>query len=82
MRPSPFMVPTPEQTLAAARLARETKAGISKYREYKAAVADGYVAQGQLRGLDVHFSHEAYGKDGRILDPTRPEMLVYAFEAR
>ncbi|MGH2374888.1 MAG: hypothetical protein ACRDIC_15675 [bacterium] len=80
MRPSPLMAPTQEQVLAAARLAQETKAGISKYRDYRAAIADGYVPQGALAGLDVHFNHEAYGKDGRILDPKRPEMLVYAFE--
>lgn len=80
MRPLPMIPPTQKQKLAAERLARETKAGIAKYRSYKAAIADGYVAQGPLRGMEVHFNNDAYGKDGRILDPRRPESLVYAFE--
>lgn len=82
MRPLPMVPPTQEQVRAAARLARETKASIAKYRNYKAAIADGYTAQGPLQGLEVHFNNDAYGKDGRILDPRRPESLVYAFEDR
>jgi hypothetical protein len=31
-----------------------------------------------MHGLDFHADNPAYGEDGRILDPERPETLVFA----
>jgi hypothetical protein len=72
--------PTPAQARAAAELARRTAAATARYRDHRVAVADGYRATGKLAGLQVHFENKANQRDGRLLDPDAPEMLVYAAE--
>jgi hypothetical protein len=72
--------PTPDQARAAADLAARTTAAVARYRDYRAAVADGYRPTGRLAGLQVHFESRAHQRDGRILDPRAPEQLVYAAE--
>lgn len=69
--------PTPEQLDAAADLHDETVAALARYADPAVAAADGYEVAG-IAGLDYHASNEAYQHDGRILDPERPETLVYA----
>jgi hypothetical protein len=71
--------PTPEQVAAAAAFAAATKAGIAKYADLRAAIADGYVPDGPALGVQRHFTNKAHKKDGRIMDSSRPEQLVYAF---
>jgi hypothetical protein len=78
MRPRSAQAPTPEEAAAAARFAEATKAGVAKYADITAALADGYKPDGPALGIERHYKHHAYGKDGAILDPTRPELLVYA----
>jgi len=71
---------TGAQERAAAELADATTDGIAPYRNLRAAQQDGYRAAQPMRGLAVHFENKAYQSDGRILDPRRPEQLVYAIE--
>ena len=63
----------PPNLLAAVR------AATAKYRDVAAAVADGYRPDRRGDGLDLHFEHKGQqSDDGAVLDPARPEMLVYA----
>lgn len=78
MRPLEDEDPTPEQEAAAEDLALDTLVHTTRYESYDVALADGYVPDGPELGLERHLKNEAYGKDGRILDPSRPELLVYA----
>ena len=69
--------PTPDQVAAAADLHDDTVAALARYADPAVAAADGYDVRG-IAGLDFHASNEAYQHDGLILDPERPETLVYA----
>jgi hypothetical protein len=69
---------SPEQARAAAALAASVQAATEKYRSLDAAVADGYRAGEAADRLHVHYENPRYQRDGAILDPARPEMLVYA----
>jgi hypothetical protein len=70
---------TEEQRRAAERLVAEVRAATSAYRDLGAALADGYrFGGGQTEGLDLHLEHKGHKGDGAVLDPTRPEALVYA----
>jgi hypothetical protein len=66
-------------------LAGEVRAGTSDYRDLRAALADGYESTGSCvsgpeRGaMGVHFANGTLIGDG-LLDPRRPELLIY--EAR
>ncbi len=80
MRPIANHHPTVAQRQAADTLAAATKKAMARYATLDAAVAAGYVVPKPGRGTDVHMEHETFKKDGRILDPQRPEMLVYAIE--
>jgi hypothetical protein len=77
MRPLAATPPTPEQRAAAARLVEETRAALAPYQDRRAAIAAGYrPAQTDARGVE-HMEHKAYQRDDHILDPTRPEQVVY-----
>lgn len=70
---------TAEEQASAARLLADVKAGIAKYASLQAALADGYVSKKSF-GPEVrtaHFKNRAFVIDDRILDPARPEGLVY-----
>lgn len=69
--------PTQQQVLAAAQLHAQTVTALSRYADPAAAAADGYQV-GEIVGTDHHASHPGYESDGRVLDPQRPETLVYA----
>jgi hypothetical protein len=62
---------------AARRLYADTAAAIARYADPGVAAADGYDVEG-LAGLGFHAANNGYERDGRILDPERPEQLVYA----
>ncbi|MBI3976281.1 MAG: hypothetical protein HY334_07805 [Armatimonadetes bacterium] len=77
---SPAAGPTAEQRAAAAKLLADIRAGIAPYASVNAAVTAGYVQSTPWRFLawgPAHFTNFAYSRDGRILDPERPESLVY-----
>lgn len=77
MRPVADHHATPAQVEAARRLAEQTAAATRRYQNIDAARADGYDASLTETGLDVHLENDEYAKDGRTLDPERPEQLVY-----
>ncbi|HKY52312.1 MAG TPA: hypothetical protein VJP45_13730 [Candidatus Limnocylindria bacterium] len=69
--------PTAEERVAATRLVDAARVALARYADPAVAAADGYRVNG-LAGLDFHAANPAYEHDGRILDPARPETLVYA----
>jgi hypothetical protein len=69
--------PTAEQVRAADELAKATSAGIARYADLDAALADGYKPSGALAGTDVHLENKAYDTEAHILDPAHPQGLVY-----
>jgi len=68
---------TPEQQAAAARLLADTRASIARYRDPQAAIAAGF-KPGPVSDAEklLHFENPANA--GAILDPMRPQALVYA----
>jgi hypothetical protein len=70
-------VATPGQRAAAARLLSDTRASIAQYRDPAAALAAGF-KPGPLSSADPlrHFENKANAN--AILDPSRPQALVYA----
>ncbi|HKF76258.1 MAG TPA: hypothetical protein VKF59_08960 [Candidatus Dormibacteraeota bacterium] len=68
-------VPTPQQRAQADRLFSETAAAIAPYRDWRVAWAAGYRPSGPASGA-VHWMNAAYAR-GPILDPRRPQGLVY-----
>lgn len=70
--------PAIEQQEAADKLAAETKAGVAKYVDLSAAEADGYQPSSPSWRPITHYLNPGYHRDGEILDPDRPEALVYA----
>lgn len=71
---NPF--PTAEQQAAADRLLAETRAAIAPYQDTAVARASGYRPGPGSERLQ-HWQNAAYAK-GPILDPRRPQALVYA----
>ena len=70
-------VATPEERIAAARLLADTRASIARYQDPAAAIAAGY-KPGAASDVDplVHFQNSANAS--ALLDPNRPQALVYA----
>src|SRR5439155_21756353 len=70
-------VATREERGAAARLLADTKASLARYQDPAAAVAAGY-KPGPVSDADplLHFQNQA--NIGAVLDPDRPQALVYA----
>jgi hypothetical protein len=68
---------TDAQADAARDLQAATAISIERYRDPRVAAADGYEI-GEIVGLDHHAGNPAYQRDGRILDPERPESIIYA----
>jgi hypothetical protein len=78
MRPLSVDHPTAAQARAAQRLAAATTRETARFANLDAALAAGYTLPARAVGVDVHLENKAYKSDGRVLDPARPEMLVYA----
>jgi len=76
LQPVPAIA-TPEQRAAAERLLTETRRSIARYQDPAAAQAAGFKA-GPASEADplLHFTNEA--NTAAILDPRRPQALVYA----
>jgi len=71
-------VATPEQAAAAARLYAETKAAILPYQDTRKALADGYRPGGPSNMPSTHWMNQAHVDAGYVMDPRRPQGLVYA----
>ena len=70
-------VATPEQQSAAARLLAETRASIARYQDPAAAIAAGY-KPGAVSSADPLRHYQNPANADVILDPRRPQALVYA----
>jgi hypothetical protein len=70
-------VATPEQQAAAAQLLADTRASIARYHDPAAAIAAGF-KPGPVSSAEPlrHFENKANAK--AVLDPNRPQALVYA----
>jgi hypothetical protein len=78
MRPLESTTPTAAQVAAAAELAARTQRALSQFTDIRAALAAGYRPSMARTGARVHLENKAYQKDGRVLDPQHPEMLMYS----
>jgi hypothetical protein len=78
MRPHTAHAATAAQAEAARRLAAATAKATRRFADLRTALDAGYTLPANATGTDVHLEHKRYQGDGRILDPARPEMLVYA----
>jgi hypothetical protein len=66
---------------AANKLLRDVKASLTRYSDVSAAEAIGYRQTTPYRFLrwgPAHFHNYAYNRDDGLLDPRRPESLVYS----
>lgn len=71
-------LPTQEQWDAANRLYAETKAAILPYQDSRKALAAGYRPGGPSNMPSTHWMNQAYVDAGYVMDPRRPQGLVYA----
>lgn len=71
-------VATPEQAAAAAQLYADTSAAILPYEDWHKAWAAGYRPGGPANMPSTHWMNDAYVKAGYVMDPRRPQGLVYA----
>jgi hypothetical protein len=71
-------VATPEQIAAAASLYARTSAAIQPFEDWHRAWAAGYRPGGPGNMPTTHWMNEAYVKAGYVMDPGRPQGLVYA----
>jgi hypothetical protein len=68
---------TAAELAAAARLVAETRAAAARFEDIEAARAAGYYQVAPPRNGLAHYLNAGYTRDGRILDPERPESLIY-----
>jgi hypothetical protein len=80
MRPPAGHDPTVDQRIAADRLAAATREAMRRFAKLDAALAAGFELPWRATGTDVHLDNKANKNDGRVLDPQRPETLVYAID--
>jgi hypothetical protein len=74
---------TPAQRGAAARLLAGTRrAAAGRFLDLRDARTAGYAPHGPNPKSVKHYFSPAYVTDGRVLDPARPEGLVYAHTTR
>jgi hypothetical protein len=71
-------VASPDQVAAAAQLYAQTKAALVPYEDWHKAWAAGYRPEGAAKMPSQHWSNQAYVDAGYVLDPHRPQGLVYA----
>ncbi len=70
---------TNAQRAAADALVAKTRATLTRYVDFNTATADGFVPISPPGQVVVHYGRPAAVLDGRVLDPSAPEALVYAF---
>jgi len=73
---NPF--PTPVQVDAADRLYTATKTAITPYEDWHQAWAAGYRPGGSTTLPSTHWMNQRYVDAGYVMDPQRPQGLVYA----
>lgn len=65
-----------EELMAAAKLLSNVKQGAARFGDFNVAVAEGYQQITPGRWV-AHYHNQQYHTDGRIVDPERPEDLIY-----
>jgi hypothetical protein len=75
-------LPTSTQLAAATRLIADTRRGAAQFVDLRAAVTAGYAPHVHAVESVKHHFNPAYVTDGRVLDPARPEGLLYAYTTR
>ena len=71
--------PTPAQQAAADKLVADTKAALARWADQNKAIADGYIPYPPVpAGWAQHYVNFGSLDDGRIMDPSHPESLLYA----
>lgn len=65
-----------EEVMAAAKLLTSVKQGAARFGDFNVAVAEGYQQITPGRWV-AHYHNQQYHTDGRIVDPERPEDLIY-----
>ncbi len=72
----PDLVPTPEQAAAAERLRKDSLEAARRngWLDFDRALADGYEL---MFGDQAHYVKREFIVDDRVLDPDRPEFLLY-----
>lgn len=69
--------PTAEQVAAADRLVADTTLALQRWRDPNAAVSDGFSPLGfEPNGVN-HYMNPSFLRDGKTLDPARPESILY-----
>jgi hypothetical protein len=68
---------TPVQLARADKLIENTIKDIKRFRTPEQAYAAGYRSIGDALTGDEHYVNWSYANDGHILDPKRPESVVY-----
>jgi hypothetical protein len=71
-------IPTPAQVDAANRLYAEIKSDIAPYQDWHQAWAAGYRPGGSTSLPSTHWMNQGYVDAGYVMDPRRPQGLVYA----
>jgi hypothetical protein len=77
---------SPGQRRAAVRLLRRIREATARWRDVKAAAASGFATHPAKREPGdvfvgyLHAEHRRFSADPRLLDPRRPESLIYATE--
>jgi hypothetical protein len=71
-------LPTQQQQDAANRLYADTKSAILGYQDWHKAWAEGYRPEGAAHMPSTHWMNQAYVDAGYVMDPHRPQGLVYA----
>jgi hypothetical protein len=68
---------TAQELEAAARLVADVRAGAARFEDISAAQQEGFrLLVGGRNGMS-HWINQGYHTDGRIVDPARPESLMY-----
>lgn len=68
-----------DQLVAAAGFYGSAKAASEKYEDIRVGLASGYIQVTQdLPGIAAHFVNFTYTTDGILIDPERPETLLYS----
>jgi hypothetical protein len=73
---------TPAERGAAARLLADTRVAAARFLDLRDARAVGYSPHVATPRPVKHYFNPAYVTDGRVLDPARPEGLLYAHTTR
>ncbi len=69
---------SPEHLLAAASFYDEVTSATARYEDIRTALGGGYIQITQdLPGIAAHFINPTYNRDGDLMNPEKPETLLY-----